>query len=317
MNSFKPLFAALLVLVTPITIIHGQQQAASSPSATHPVPIPTVKSNENWTTPSLNGSDLTPYPPILGQQDDQPNFHRELIRLQWRVNDSIDTFIVIPKGVVKPPVVLYLYNYSTNTDRFKNSKVCAYLTSNGVAAVGFSTAVSGYRFHDRGVVRWFVSDMPEALSTSAHDVQLMINYLKTRNDLDTSRIGVYGQDSGAAVAILAASADPRIKVLDLEDTWGDWPDWLAKSTLIPEGERATYLKPEFLKKLSNLDPVNYLPKLTIPVRNQYSLPQSPVPPDVRKCIEAALPPQAAHTPLDGTFDWIKNLLNGMTKQPVN
>jgi hypothetical protein len=57
--------------------------------------------------------------------------------------------------------------------------------------------------------------------------------------------------------------------------------------------------------------MNYLPKLRIPVRNQYSLPKSAVPPEVRKCIEAALPPQAAHTPLDGTFDWIKGQLKGM------
>ena len=35
--------------------------------------------------------------------------------------------------------------------------------------------------------------------------------------------------SGAAIAILAAAIDPRLKALDLVDPWGDWPDWLAKS----------------------------------------------------------------------------------------
>jgi cephalosporin-C deacetylase-like acetyl esterase len=193
------------------------------------------------------------------------------------------------------------------------NKVCAYLSSGGVAVVGFSTALSGYRFHDRGLVRWFVSDMQEALATSTHDVQKMIDYLQTRNDIDTSRIGIFGQGSGAAIAILAASVDPRIKLLDLEDTWGDWPDFLKFSIQIPEAERATYLKPEFLQSLAGLDPLDYLPKLTIPVRNQYSMPKSAVPPEARKRIEQALPPQATHLPIDNTFDWIKGQLNGMGK----
>ena len=279
----------------------------------HPELLATPK--ESWTTPSLKGSELLPAPPIVGIIDDQPDFKRSLVRLQWRINDPVDTYIVVPKGLsAKPPVILYLYNYSTNTDRFMREKFCKYLATGGVAAVGFSTALSGYRFHDRGVVKWFVSEMPEALATSAHDVQMMINYLETRNDIDTNRIGVYGQDSGSAVAILAASVDPRIKVLDLEDTWGDWPEWLAKSTLIPEVERAALLKPDFLKSIAGLDPITYLPKLKIPVRNQYSLPQSPVPLEVRKRIEAALPPQAAHTPIEGTFEWIKEQLNGMGKE---
>jgi hypothetical protein len=109
---------------------------------------------------------------------------------------------------------------------------------------------------------------------------------------------------------LAAAADPRIKVLDLEDTWGDWPEFLAKSSVIPESERPTYLKPFFLKGVAGLDPIDYLPKLTIPVRNQYSLPKSSVPPEVRKRIEALLPPQAAHTPLETSFDWIKKAVTG-------
>jgi hypothetical protein len=279
-----------------------------------PPPQPAApKPLESWTTPSLEGSKFAIAPPLIGEVDNQPSFKRELVRLQWRPMDPIDTYIAIPKAAAKPPVILYLYNYTTNTDRFIRANVCEYLSSGGVAMVGFSTAVSGYRFHDRGLVRWFVSDLQEALATSAHDVQKMIDYLATRNDIDSSRIGIYGQGSGAAIAILAAAVDPRIKVLDLEDTWGDWPEWLAKSSVIPETERATYLKPDFLKGVAGLDPVDYLPKLKIPVRNQYSLPQSPVPPEVRKRIEAALPPQAAHTPLDGTFNWIKNQLNGMGK----
>jgi dienelactone hydrolase len=298
--KLRALFSIVLTLATLTASVWAFQKGPRTP--------------ESWTELSLTGSVFPSIPPLMGQSDNQPQFTRHLIRVQWRAGDPIDTFIVIPKPSVaavkppKPPVILYLYNYATNTDRFMHINVCQNLTDGGVAAVGFSLALSGHRFHDRGATEWFVSEFQEALVTSAHDVQKMIDYLETRHDLDTGRIGIFGQGSGAAVAILAASVDPRIKVLDLEDAWGDWPDWLAKSTIIPEAERASYLTPAFLKKLEDLDPVKTLPKLKIPVRVQYSLPKSPVPPEVRKRMEAAVPSQAAHTPIEPNFDWIKKQL---------
>jgi len=279
------------------------------------------KNLESWTNLSLEGSQFVSVPPLLGQSDSQPLFTRDLVRLQWRRSDPIDTFLITPKPnaasvkpAAKPAVILYLYNYTTNTDRFMHINVCQNLTEGGVAAVGFSLALSGHRFHDRAATEWFVSDLQEALTTSAHDVQKVIDYLQTRQDIDTGRIGVFGQGSGAAVAILAASVDPRIKVLDLEDAWGDWPEWLSKSTIIPEAERAAYLTPAFLKGVKELDPVRHLPKLNIPVRIQYSLPKSAVPPKVRKRMKAALPPQGAHTPVEPNFDWIKKRLNSAIRE---
>src|SRR5215469_16188027 len=83
--------------------------------------LPQTKTKEDWTTPTLKGSELKPMIPQVGEADDEPEFKRELVRLQWRVNDPIDTYIVVPRGVSKPPVIVFLYNYSTNTDRFIRS----------------------------------------------------------------------------------------------------------------------------------------------------------------------------------------------------
>jgi hypothetical protein len=291
----------------------------SAPVSAFQKKIPDIKNPESWTELSLAGSVFPSIPPLIGQIDSQPSFTRHLIRLQWRASDPIDTFLVIPKPVeaaaksaAKPPVILYLYNYTTNTDRFMRVDICRGFTAGGVAAVGFPLALSAQRFHERGAMEWFVSDLQEALVTSAHDIQEMIDYLQTRPEVDSSRIGIFAEGSSAAVAILAASVDPRIKVLDLEDAWGDWPEWLAESTIIPPAERASYLTPAFLKTVENLDPVQVLPKLKIPVRIQYSKPKSAVPPEVRKRMEAALPAQAAHTPVEPNFNWIKKQLTEIT-----
>jgi hypothetical protein len=190
-----------------------------------------------------------------------PQFIRELIRVQWRPLDPVDLLVVKPVGVAKPPVVLYLYSFPSDTDRYVNTEFCNALTENGIAAVGFVSALTGHRYHDRPTKEWFISELQESLATSVHDVQFILDYLSARGDLDMSRVGMWGDGSGASIAIMAAAADPRIKALDLLDPWGDWPDWLSHSTLVPENERADYLKPDFLKKVAGLDPVKWLPEL--------------------------------------------------------
>ncbi len=108
---------------------------------------------------------------------------------------------------------------------------------------------------------WFLSELQECLATSAHDVQMVLDHLATRHDLDMSRVGMFAQGSGASIAILTSAVDARIKVLDAIDPWGDWPTWMATSPFVPEDERAEYVKPEFLRKAATLEPINWLPKI--------------------------------------------------------
>jgi hypothetical protein len=109
--------------------------------------------------------------------------------------------------------------------------------------------------------KWFVSELPESLASTTHDVQMILNFLASRGDLDMDHVGMFGEGSGGAIAILASAADPRIKTLQVLGPWGDWPDWLAQSKAVPDDERATYLKPEFQKSVAPLDPVLWLPKV--------------------------------------------------------
>src|SRR5215469_8190954 len=171
-------------------------------------------------------------------------FIRELLRVQWRPNDPIDLYVIRPRGAKKPPVVLYLYGFPSDTDRFKDDRYCERVTRGGAAAVGFVSALTGHRNERRSPKEWFVSELPEAVATTVHDVQMILNYLDSRGDLDMSRVGMLGQGSGGAIAILAAAADSRLRALDLLDPWGDWPDWLATASIVPAEERANYLKPD-------------------------------------------------------------------------
>ena len=271
-----------LVLATCL-VAQAQNGVASHGSAQHA---------EDWNSVSLTSSYLVPLAPVAGETDKLPGFTRELIRVQWRDGDPIYLYVILPSKAKKPPAILYLYSYPSESDRFLNNEFCKFVSKDGVAAVGFVSALTGQRYHDRPMRQWFVSELQESLVGSAHDVQMILNYLATRGDIDMNHVGMFGAGSGAAIAVLAAGVDNRIKAVELVDPWGDWPHWVAKSPVIPENERANYVRPEFLKKVAPFDPVQWLPRLKIPVRLQYLIPEASTPEEAQKSILAAAPPQA-------------------------
>src|SRR6266852_6293402 len=261
-----PRFVFMKTLILAIAFLSLAQMAAAqlvpaSPPIADPADARFNGVKEDWTSPGVRTSHLTPAPPLAGYINDYPGYTVELLQLQWRFCDPIDLYVMKPKGIKKPPVILYLYGYPSDTERFKDEGFQAKVTRDGFAAVGFVSALTGHRYHDRPMREWFLSELQESFATSTHDVQMVLDYLSTRDDLDMNRVGMFTQGSGASIAILASAVDPRIKVLDALDPWGDWPTWMATSPFVPEDERAEYVKPEFLKKAAVLEPIEWLPKV--------------------------------------------------------
>jgi hypothetical protein len=285
---------------------------------------------EDWNSPALASDHLMPARPLAGFVADNPRYTVELLQVQWRWGDPIDLYVMKPKGVKKPPVILYLYGYPTDTDIFRSDAYEELVTGNGCAAVGFVSALTGHRYHDRPMKEWFLSELQQSLATSAHDVQMVLNYLAARGDLDMNRVGMFAQGSGASIAILASAVDPRIKVLEALDPWGDWPIWVATSPFVPADERAEYVKPEFLKKVAGLEPVDWLPKIQAKkFRLDNSLFESNTPPAVREKLRAAAPAGTnimIYKTLDDfklafqdgkNLEWIQHELESVTEPPAS
>jgi hypothetical protein len=267
------------------------QLLPASPPIADPADTRFAGVTEDWTSPSLSGSHLRPVPPLIMPIDDtHPGYTVQLIQLQWRWGDPLDVYLLKPSGGVKnPPVILNLYGYPADTDPYKNELFQKALTKDGFAAVGFVSALTGHRYHDRPMKQWFLSELQESLATSAHDVQMVLNYLTARGDLDMTRVGMFGQGSGASIAILASAADPRIKVLDVLDPWGDWPTWMSTSPFVPQDERPDYVKPEFLKKAATLETIEWLPKIqATKFRLQQLLFETDTPTAVKKKLRATV-----------------------------
>ncbi|MCU1321303.1 MAG: hypothetical protein JWM43_952 [Acidobacteriaceae bacterium] len=331
----RKLTLAIAFMALSVASVHGQTKTPEKAPESKPLqsdtpPIPLVDAapdpgsppfKEDWTTISISKSDVpaSAMDGVVMTEGDLPSgCTRELLRFQWRPGDPIDLYVIRPLGNKRPPVGVFLLNYNFDTRIFENDYWCAQSKQNGLAIVAFGSALSWQRFHaPRPMKQWFVSELQEALSTSTHDVQIVLNYLETRKDLDMNHVGIYGQGSGGAIAILAAAADSRITALDITDPWGDWPDWLKGSKQIPEDERATYLKPEFLQKVANLDPVTYLPQLKVKsLRIQQVTSDLVTPPAAKDKIAGAAPKadEVVHYPdneaqhkavfLGGVTEWL-------------
>jgi hypothetical protein len=272
-----------------------QTESKAQPPATAPATTQD-DAHENWSALALDKSGLSgaTFNAVLLGKYEEPTYTREIVRMEWRHGDPIEVYIALPHGVTNPPVILYLYDYTSDTTRFQNDGWCRRATRDGFAAVGFVSALSGQRFHSpRPMKEWFVSELQEALATSTHDVQMVLNYLALRKDVQASSVGMIAQGSGGAIAVLAASVDSRIVALDLLNPWGDWPDWLKQSAQIPEEERSPLLAPNFLSQIAGLDPLTYLPGLKLKALRVQQIMDDPVtPPAARDKIAAAVPSPA-------------------------
>ncbi|HEY0797185.1 MAG TPA: alpha/beta hydrolase [Acidisarcina sp.] len=297
---FKRFLLCMILVAAAAASACAQTTAAATPAGATPELVRATtgqgmelaRAVESFTILSLKGSVLNAEPPLLGSREVTADFVRELYQLRWRPNDPIDLYVILPRNVRKPPVSLYLYGYPSETDRFKDDRYCKRVVHNGVAAVGFVSALTGHRDDFRPPTQNLISQLPEALATTTHDVQMILDYLETRKDLDMNNVGMFGQGSGGAIAVLAAAADPRIKVLDLLDPWGDWPTWVAKAPDVSAQQRSALLEPGVQKQLEPLEPVHYLPQLkTRKVRLQF-VDQAGEPREAVHSLEMAASPDA-------------------------
>ena len=286
---------------------------------------------EDWSSLAIGTSHLYPVPPLVAQTEDHDTFTRTLVQLKWRPGDPLDLYVILPKNVKKPPAVLYLYGYKDDTDRFREDRWCQHATARGVAAIGFVSALTGHRFHDRPLRQWFVSELQESLGSTVHDVKFILDYLSQRGDIDMKRIGMFGQSSGAAIALLAAAADPRIKAVDVLDPWGDWPAWLKDSWVVKDdAERTDFAAdPVFLKRVAPLDPVKWLPTLkSTRIRITQVMDNDATPDECKDAIRKVAPKRAQVVRYDhagqfmeayrngSLFDWVKAQLQALPTAPV-
>ena len=312
--SFRWIVASLLLIVFSASKVPAQAPphpvTAAGERARHLAPPPS-SFHEDLTSLSTATSHFVVEKPVMGFKDDKPEFTREIWQVAWRPADPINLFVIVPKKVEKPPVLLFLYSFPANETKFKDDRWCAGVSNGGYAVIGFVSALTAERAEYQPLNQNFLNQLPRSLAETTHDVSMILDFLTQRGDLDMDHVGMFGEGSGGTIAILAAAADPRIKTVEALDAWGDWPDWLAGSAVVPKDDRANYLKPEFLQQVKFAEPVNWLPKL-----NSRSLliqnlrPNGRVPEVCQKRLEAAAPDTARIDQFGDGNGFLRSMITG-------
>ena len=116
------------------------------------------------------------------------------------------------------------------------------------------------------------SDDPITIRTFADDMLAAVDYLQDLPDVDSSRLGVIGHSIGGASAILAASVEPRIRVVVSTSAFAD-PVTLTRNVMralhIPRG-LFLWLVCRFIERwlgttMDDSSPRNRIPELTVPL----------------------------------------------------
>ena len=171
--SFLLVIILISVLVSSFSSGQESPKDSSNSSKASPFssPPPSPYGQEDLHSLQIDTSSLHPATPVAGDTGNFAEFTRELFEVEWRNGDPIDLYVIKPRGVAKPPVILYLYSYPSDTDRFRDNEYCKRLVADGYAAVGFVSAMTGGRYHDRPMREWFIldPDSPRDWTPLAHE----------------------------------------------------------------------------------------------------------------------------------------------------
>jgi len=164
------------------------------------------------------------------------------LRFRAESDEWVTAVLILPEGVRRPPVVICHHGYSGDKERSLFGRFVdkassaqapeAELIRFGVAVLGVDARCHGGRApigapdpiqHREDWVRFFESEwqwlarrcLIDGTCLQAlliHDVRRAIDYLQTREDVDGSRLGMYGYSMGGTTCWATTVVEPRIKV---------------------------------------------------------------------------------------------------------
>lgn len=159
-----------------------------------------------WQSPGVKEAMVLTFSPQLAMTDKKvrltpPYREEEATFTNLTVNARLGGMLTIPAGAGPFPAVVLLSDAGlqdrngTVGDFAPLGMLADYLTRRGVAVL---------RFDDRGIGK---SAGPAATSTAdlVSDAQAGLNYLRTRQEIDLSHLGLVGHGEGGNVALLAAT----------------------------------------------------------------------------------------------------------------
>lgn len=166
--------------------------------------------------------------------------------------------MVRPREGGKPRVLLLLHGFGGSKQ--DAMMVGVVLAGKGWATLGLDAAGHG----DRKMPKEAFLDpdtgaAQKAMIQTVVDYRRALDYLETREDLDSQGVGLIGASMGAMMGTLLAAVDDRISAALLIVGGGAWEKMVeASDHPVAVRFRERLADPVFAEELSNIDPVNYV-----------------------------------------------------------
>lgn len=192
--------------------------------------------------------DSTVLDAVIEERDISPDdYIREKITFNAAYNDErVTAYLYLPKNSEPPfqTVLFFPGSYALSASEFDDNGIWYFdfLLKNGCAVMypvikgTFERDVDEERPHFRS------HQYTDVLVTWVKDFSRSVDYLETRPDIDTSKLGYMGHSWGGNMGGVIPAVEPRLKL----------------SVLIVGGLFWSEFYPE-------ADPINYIPRVTIPV----------------------------------------------------
>jgi cephalosporin-C deacetylase-like acetyl esterase len=217
--------------------------------------------------------DLIPLQTQIERIDSLEILNRHVFRVRLLSFDNVYIYgwYLVPKGRGNFPTILNIHNqpfiYNSRMERLFPEFALFLLDVRG-----FGSSRSEVDPGNPGYFVWNISDKEKYFCRGAIlDCIRAVDFLTSRSEVDTSRLGVIGNGLGGGLALAAAALDSRVKAVAADSPLLMALDVVTKLTILPYHEIVQYLiahpseKKEIFKTLSYYDLINLAPLIRTPV----------------------------------------------------
>jgi len=200
--------------------------------------------------------------PLQAKEDpakDDGQFTAQVVHFASANGETVPAMVCKPKAGAKPPVVLLLHGLGG--DKSNVEMLARMLCLQGLAVVGIDAQYHGER--QKPGVEILSPDLArtrQAFIQTVIDNRRAVDYIRSRGDLDGSRIGLLGLSMGSILGANVAALDPRIGSACLIVGGGRWDLIIGNSQLpaVQQLKDAGVTAEKVAAVLGDVDPVLFV-----------------------------------------------------------
>lgn len=189
------------------------------------------------------------------------------VTTKFETNNVVPIYAFVPRGATgKVPVVVILHYWGARDIKSERSMADRF-AERGIGSVVVTLPYHlgrtpvGYR-SGQLAIQPSSQELRESMSQATLDVKRTIDFIESRPEFDSSRIGIAGTSLGALVASLAYGVDPRLSLAAFVLGGAHLADILWSSSLVVEARDALrrngYTYPRLQAELTEVEPLTYL-----------------------------------------------------------